>query len=357
MTLCNSISMASGNTYNENCQQQADVLVAALPLFDDIKFGANVTIADYGCSQGSNSLIMMQYALDHLPPSSTASLIFEDLPSNEFSSLIKLLPQLYDSNPTLKIYPSLIPKSFYESVVAPGTVDVGFTSCTIHWLKRLPAPKPSGETVLEYYQKRPDANAPAAKEDLREFLAFRGHEIKRGGYLIIGCLGACTKEELASQYKDATAIRHRVIFRAAEKLANEGKIPQKAMEKIYIPMHDRTEDDFLSGIAEFSDTWVMEKYERKMIFHPAYYRFLEACKGADQNKKKAATKEYAGTMVDWILAVIGDMVKSWWLESGVEAKRVDGLFEELRDTARDFHAEEDIGGSEMPIMYTRLRRV
>ncbi|KAK6498005.1 hypothetical protein TWF506_004249 [Arthrobotrys conoides] len=357
MPQCNSIAMAGGNTYNENCQQQTDVLTAALPLFDDIDLGTNVTIADYGCSQGSNSMIMMQHVLNRLPPSSAASLIFEDLPSNEFSSLIKLLPQLYGSNPSLKIYTSLIPRSFYEPVVAPGTVDVGFASCTLHWLKRMPMPKPSNETVLEYYAKRPDRNAPAAKEDLREFLTLRGDEIKRGGYLVISCIGCFTDEELAHEYKDATIIRHRVVFRAAEQLANEGKIPLKAMEKINIPIHDRSEDDFLSGIREFSDTWVMEKYERKLISHPAYYRFLKACQGADETKKAAAAKEYAGIMVDWILAVIGDMVKVWWLESGVEAKRIDGLYQELTTVAKDLLWKEGPGGAEMPILYTRLRRL
>lgn len=93
-----------------------------------------------------------------------------------------------------------------------------------------------------------------------------------------------------------------------------------------------------------------------MISHPAYYRFLRVCKGADQNRKIAAAKEFAGTMVDWIIAVLGDMIKNWWRESGVEVNRIDGLYRELTAVAKDLFWKEGPGGAEMPI-YIRLRRV
>ncbi|KAK6347640.1 hypothetical protein TWF718_005479 [Orbilia javanica] len=357
MAECNSMTMSSGNTYNDNCHQQTAVLKASLHLFDDIELGPNVTIADYGCSQGSNSVMMMQHVLKRMPPSSTASLIFEDLPSNEFSSLIKLLPELCSSNPSLKIYPSLVPRSFYESVLTPNTVDIGFTSCTIHWLKRMPEIKPPTETVEEYYSKRYARNAPSAKEDFHEFLTYRGQEIKSGGYLIIGCLGGFTKEELAGSYKDATVIRHKAVFKAVEKLVEQGVLPQEAVANINVPIHDRLVEDFLSGIEELKDTWVMEKYERKLVSHPAYYKYLSIVKDADREGKIAAAKEYAGTNIDWILAIMGDMLKSWWLQAGVKEDKIDEYYEMAKATAKDILWKEGPGGAEMPMMYTRLRRV
>ncbi|KAF3181918.1 hypothetical protein TWF788_006379 [Orbilia oligospora] len=349
--------MTSGNTYNENCGQQTLIMESSLPLFDEIDLGPNPKILDYGCSQGLNSIAMMQRILGRLAPSSTVSLVFEDLPSNEFTSLIKLLPGLCTSNPELKIYPSLIPRSFYESIIAPGTVDIGFTSSTIHWLKEMPILKPSNETVAEYYEKRTLRNSPAAKEDFRNFLTLRSQEIKKGGYLIIACFGSFTEEEI-KKYKDALIIRHRCLFQAAEVLANNGRLPSKAVARINMPIYDRSEEEFVGGIQELEDLWIMEKYYRKMIPHPAYHKFLKECEmaGSDEQAKIKASKAYSGALMDWLVAVMGDMIKSWWVESGVKEGEVEAIYAEFLAIAKDLLYKEGPAGAEIPIMYTRLRR-
>ncbi|KAJ6259123.1 Methyltransferase FUS9 [Drechslerella dactyloides] len=355
---CNAIAMASGNTYNENCHQQTLIMEGSLPLFDDIKLESNLTIADYGCSQGGNSIPVVNRILSRVPSGATVSLVFEDLPSNEYTSLIKLLPRLFGSYSSLKLYPSLVPKSFYESVVPSGSVDLGYTLSTIHWLKKMPLPKPPTETVAEYYDKRDSRNSAAAKEDLRDFLTLRGQEIKSGGHLVIACFGSFTKEEIA-HYKDALILRHRVLFQGMETLANEGKLPLKVMERINVPIYDRSEKELFSGIDELKDTWVVDKYYRKMVHHPAYYKFLKACEDAGQNEseKIKAAKEYAGTLIDWLIAVFGDMILGWWRESGVEEAAIDGLHQEFLIRAKDLLWKEGPGGAEIPIMYTRLKRV
>ncbi|KAK6337264.1 hypothetical protein TWF730_002670 [Orbilia blumenaviensis] len=350
----NHLPMTGGNTYNDNCGQQTLIMESSLPLFDDIKLGE---IVDYGCSQGLNSVAMMQRILGRMAPSSTASLVFEDLPSNEFSSLIRLLPGLSANNPDLKLYPSLVPRSFYESVVAPQSVDVGFTSSTIHWLKKIPILKPANETVAEYYEKRTLRNAPAAREDFREFLSLRGQEIKKGGHLIIACFGSFTDEEIKI-YKDALIIRHRCLFQAAEVLGNKGRLPSRAVARINMPIYDRSEKEFLGGIEELKDTWVMEKYYRKMIPHPAYHKFLKKCElaGTNEEAKAKAAKTYASDLMDWLVAVMGDMIKNWWIESGVEQDEVEDIYAEFLSTAKDLLYKEGPAGAEIPVMYTRLRR-
>ncbi|KAF3227242.1 hypothetical protein TWF191_004107 [Orbilia oligospora] len=300
--------MTSGNTYNENCGQQTLIMESSLPLFDEIDLGPNPKILDYGCSQGLNSIAMMQRILGRLAPSSTVSLVFEDLPSNEFTSLIKLLPGLCTSNPELKIYPSLIP-------------------------------------------------SPAAKEDFRNFLTLRSQEIKKGGYLIIACFGSFTEEEI-KKYKDALIIRHRCLFQAAEVLANNGRLPSKAVARINMPIYDRSEEEFVGGIQELKDLWIMEKYYRKMIPHPAYHKFLKECEMArsDEQAKIKASKAYSGALMDWLVAVMGDMIKSWWVESGVKEGEVEAIYAEFLAIAKDLLYKEGPAGAEIPIMYTRLRR-
>lgn len=215
--------------------------------------------------------------------------------------------------------------------------------------------KPPSETVDEYYDKRRSRNGAAAAEDFREFLALRGEEIKKGGHLVIACFGTYNEDEV-DQYVD-TQLRHCVLYRAAEALANAGKLPQKAMENINVPTYDRSEEEFRAGIEELGDTWKIDQYYRKIIPHPAYYRLLEKCKNASEQEKQDAWKAYAATLIQWITAVLGDMVKNQWRQAGVQEESIEKLYPELVRLATDMLYRDGPGGAEIVLMFARLKRL
>ncbi|KAF3245478.1 hypothetical protein TWF192_007344 [Orbilia oligospora] len=125
-----------------------------------------------------------------------------------------------------------------------------------------------------------------------------------------------------------------------------------------MPIYDRSEEEFVGGIQELKDLWIMEKYYRKMIPHPAYHKFLKECEMArsDEQAKIKASKAYSGALMDWLVAVMGDMIKSWWVESGVKEGEVEAIYAEFLAIAKDLLYKEGPAGAEIPIMYTRLRR-
>src|SRR5262249_57496696 len=82
--------------------------------------GQPVIIADYGSSQGHNSLAPMRAVIATLrqrsSPATPIGIVHTDLPSNDFSALFTLLAESPDSylRGAAEVYPSAIGRSFYQ---------------------------------------------------------------------------------------------------------------------------------------------------------------------------------------------------------------------------------------------------
>src|SRR5262249_10836794 len=106
--------------------------------------GRSVVIADYGSSQGKNSLAPMQFAIRNLRPrigEDRPILIFHiDQPTNDFNSMFEVLatdPDRYVLHGS-HLYPCAIGRSFYENVLPPESVHLGWSSYAAVWLSRIP---------------------------------------------------------------------------------------------------------------------------------------------------------------------------------------------------------------------------
>lgn len=93
-----------------------------------------VVIADYGSSQGKNSLVPIQVAISilrtRLGSSRAISVFHIDQPSNDFNTLFEVLdrdPDSYALNDQ-NVFPGAIGKSFYDSVLPSGSVHLGWCS-------------------------------------------------------------------------------------------------------------------------------------------------------------------------------------------------------------------------------------
>ena len=96
--------MEGHGAYNRSSRVQAAGLAAAIPLLrqaaETVPLAPApepIVIADYGCSEGHNSLIPMREAIAALRQragtSRTISVVHTDLPSNDFSALFEALEQ------------------------------------------------------------------------------------------------------------------------------------------------------------------------------------------------------------------------------------------------------------------------
>jgi hypothetical protein len=143
--------MAGDGLYNEHSQPQHVAGGDGVPLLvraseaisPDRKRG--IVVADYGSSQGRNSLVPMSVVIeklrDRLGADAPISIFHTDLPSNDFTALFTTLeadPQSYLNGANVFAYAA--GRSFYERLFPAEHVALGWSSIAVHWLSSVPAP-------------------------------------------------------------------------------------------------------------------------------------------------------------------------------------------------------------------------
>lgn len=194
-------AMQGGGFYNRNSDLQAANLESALPLLvaaasEVAMDGAAIGIADYGASQGRNSMAPIAAAIDvlrpRIGPDRPISVSHVDLPSNDFTSLFRLLeedPASYLAGRT-GVYPAAIGRSHFGQVLADNSVDLGWSSNALHWMSRNPcAVLDHGWGVFSN-----DAAVRAAIDaqldaDWANFLRARASEMRPGARLVCQFMG------------------------------------------------------------------------------------------------------------------------------------------------------------------------
>ena len=99
-------------------------------------------LADYGCSEGRNSLLPIGAAVDALRAQHGNDLqvlvLHTDLPGNDYSSLFGTLahdPLTYQRPGG---FPVAVDRSYFEQLTPTGTVALGWSSIALHWLSGQP---------------------------------------------------------------------------------------------------------------------------------------------------------------------------------------------------------------------------
>ena len=108
-----------------------------------------------------------------------------DQPSNDFNALFEVLdvdPDRYVLDEP-NVFPAAIGRSFYESVLPPGSVHLGWCSYAAVWLSRIPALIPGHfisfrgtDAVRAEFERQ-------AAQDWEAFLSLRARELRAGSLL------------------------------------------------------------------------------------------------------------------------------------------------------------------------------
>lgn len=190
--------MESGGSYNLHAKVPAGGAGLALPLLEEAVRSVAVddgnqpvVIADYGSSQGKNSLPPLRAAIQilrsRLGPARPISIVHVDQPANDFNTLFGVLhsdPERYSLDDP-NVFPSAIGRSFYEQVLPNESVHVGWSSYAAVWLSRVPMPVPghfmghaSTGPVREAFDRQ-------GAGDWKLFLSLRAAELRPGGRLVV----------------------------------------------------------------------------------------------------------------------------------------------------------------------------
>jgi hypothetical protein len=190
--------MEGGGAYNRYAKLPAGGATLALPLLERavrcVEFDEDddaVVIADYGSSQGKNSMVPMQIAIrglrQRLGPIRPISVFHVDQASNDFNALFEVLegdPDTYASDDP-SVFPAAIGRSFYKNVLPPGSVHLGWSSYAAVWLSHVPTLIPG-----HFFSSRATGHVRAEfdrqeAKDWESFLSLRARELRHGGRLVV----------------------------------------------------------------------------------------------------------------------------------------------------------------------------
>jgi hypothetical protein len=187
-------AMEGEGGYNRNSQVQAGGLSPALPMLERAAWSAAlplepqlIVVADYGCSEGHNSLAPMHTAISvlrqRIKQDRAITVAHSDLAENDFTGLFQTLigsPESYLQKDAA-VYASAIGRSFYQQILPSSSVTVGWSSWAVQWLSRTPAMIPDQvQVALSQDASARAAFSAQAAEDWEKFLVARGHELCPG---------------------------------------------------------------------------------------------------------------------------------------------------------------------------------
>ena len=190
--------MEGEGAYNRNSQRPAAGAALAVPLLEQaarvVEPGPDdrpLLIADYGSSQGRNSLRPMSAAIavlrERFGVERPICVTHTDLPGNDFSTLFHTVNDDPDSylRGQPNVFANAVGRSFYESVLPPAQVALGWSSYAAQWLSRIPAYIPG-----HYWEHRASGDVGAAFDtqaatDWRTFLSLRARELLPTGRLVV----------------------------------------------------------------------------------------------------------------------------------------------------------------------------
>ena len=286
--------MEGNGAYNKHAKLPADGAALALPLLEkaisEVKLDLSdepIVIADYGSSQGKNSLAPMQVAISRLRkrirPNRSISIFHIDQPSNDFNSLFEVLdadPNRYGVDEP-EVYSAAIGKSFYEKVLPSGSVHLGWSSYAVVWLSRVPALIPghfisirsTGSVRAEFERQ--------AAQDWEAFLTLRARELHPGGRLVVVLPGIADDGSVGLEpiFDHANA--------ALEEMVADGVITSEERSRMTLQAHPRRKRDLLAPFertAEFQQLSV-EDFAMSEVSDAAWDQY-----GRDRDKDALTTK-------------------------------------------------------------------
>jgi len=283
--------MTGGGFYNANSATQWAAIEAVLPwlreaarnLAFDVGTGA-ITFADFGCSEGANSIAVMRDLLTETLPLTDRPFqtVHSDLPTNDFSKLfLGLRPDGRSVFGEERIYSAAVVGSMYDQLLPPGSVSLATTFNAIGFLSKRPTDTlpgyilPNGPSAVRangsVSEEDRAAFARQAQDDVTAFLKARAGELVPGGSLLMqvfGCKGeARTCDGLYDLLNDAV-LDH----------VQRGEISRQIYEHYYQPVYFRNLNELTvpmadpaSGAAELFTLEHAESYEVPVPFVEAFH--------------------------------------------------------------------------------------
>lgn len=202
-----------------------------------------LTIADFGSSQGRNSMRQMGLALDRLTARAGGDrdmmVVHTDLPHSDFTSLFVTLETASDSylRGRKQVFASAIGRSFYERLLPAGALTFGWSAFAVHWMSALPLALRAHIWPNFAQPDEAEALSKAAAADWRNFLVHRAEELVPGGQLVL-VMGALDHNRRGG-LEPMMSVANNVL----EALVAEGELDAATYGAMTIPAWPRVRDE------------------------------------------------------------------------------------------------------------------
>ena len=254
--------------YNKKSSWQLEIDLTAVPvLLDHLKHAESLTedsirIADFGCSEGFNSMCLFCRALELFRKTSSrpVSILHTDLPDNSWAVFFHTINDTDDSYHSIPdVFYSAVGKSFYRQLAPPNSIHVGFSAFALHYLSKAP-PRTGPEVELIY----PEASAQAI-QDVTGNLELRIKELVVGGSLTVIVAG---REE---------GCKYRLLdlyMQPAKNLAKKGIITDEEIRNYFWPSYQLSRDEWNEILKNFEGKIEVKALEIKKSICPFYTDYV-----------------------------------------------------------------------------------
>jgi gibberellin A4 carboxyl methyltransferase len=282
--------MVGHGFYNRHSAPQWAAIAHVLPWLDAVAASLHlaktppttVGLADFGCSEGRNSIAVMQRLVVALRQRTSRPIqtIHSDLPTNDYSELFRgLRPQDQSVFASPETYSAAVGGSMFEQLLPPRSIHVATTFNAIGFLSRRPVDRlpnyilPNGPSARRGNGSVSPADrrafAAQALDDVDTFLRARAAELVPGGKLLVQVFGCGDRLRTCDGIYDA-------LNDAMLEVVDAGLVDRGSYESFYQPVYFRTLDELTASVAApdapLFDLERAETYEVTVPFVEAFRR-------------------------------------------------------------------------------------
>jgi gibberellin A4 carboxyl methyltransferase len=211
-------------------------------------------IADFGCSEGRNSIHVMQRLIPALRARTSRPIqtIHSDLPTNDYAGLLRGLRSEGRSVFGDDVFSTVVGGSMFDQLLPPRSTHLAMTFNAIGFLSRRPLERLPGYILPNGPSARRGVGAVDAADravfaaqalaDIESFLCARAAEMVPGGKLLIEVFGAGDSGRTCDGIYDA-------LNDAVLEVLAAGTIDREGYEAFYQSVYFRTLDELIAPVA------------------------------------------------------------------------------------------------------------
>ena len=254
--------------YNENSNWQLELILEVVPdLVQGLKsvqgLSSHLKIADFGCSEGKNSIQIFKQLLEcfRIENQNPVHVVHTDLPENNWSVFNQLITSSELSYLSLpNTYFSTIGRSFYNQLFASSSIHLAYSFFSFHYLSRKPVREPGDSTFPH------QAFIKQSHADIRNLIKLRLEELVSGGLLFFTVVGSGDTPNMNMG---------NILMTSFMKLLQLGVISQEDMRNLEWNTHSLSLNDYENIVKEFQDIALVEGLSEFKGVSPDYVEYMK----------------------------------------------------------------------------------